>query len=180
MDMSIEKTISQEIIFTGKIITVRKDTVELPNEKQATREVVEHTGAVAVVALTPQDELILVRQYRYALQKELFEIPAGKLDSIEEGPEACGRRELLEETGLMAQEMISLGRIYPSVGFSTEGIHLFLAQNLTQKEQCLDEDEFLTIHKVPLKEVLRRIYENEICDAKTIIGVLKAKEYLGK
>jgi ADP-ribose pyrophosphatase len=174
----IEKTIQSEYAYKGKTINVRKDIVKLPNGKEALREVVEHPGAVAVVAVNAKREVVMVRQFRYAFGREMLEIPAGKMDKADEGHFACGQRELQEETGMQAGEMTYLGCMYPSVGFLDEVIHLYLAQDLKKTCQNLDEDEFLNVVTLPFEQVMSMIFQNEISDAKTIIGVLKAREFL--
>lgn len=177
MDLT-EKIIKQYYAYQGKIINVRKDRVILPNGKESIREVVEHTGGVAVLPLTKDNEAVMVRQYRYAFLKELLEVPAGKMDKGEEDPYACGTRELLEETGLTAKKMIYLGCIYPSVGFLTEIIHLYLATGLEKGKQNLDEDEFLDVVTIPFDSLIEKIMRNEITDAKTIAAALKTKELM--
>lgn len=175
-----EKTIKKEYVYEGKTIKVRRDIALLPNGKEAVREVVEHPGAVAVVAINHLGEIIMVRQFRYAFGKELLEIPAGKMDQGPEGHLECAKRELQEETGMQAGQMIYLGGMYPSVGMLDEVIHLYLARELTQSLQNLDEDEFLNVITLPFEQVVEMIFQNEIQDAKTIIGVLKVREFLKK
>lgn len=174
-----EKTLRSEYVYRGKTISVRKDIVKLPNGKEALREVVEHPGAVAVAAVNDQNELIMVRQFRYAFEKEILEIPAGKMDKGPEGPLEAARRELKEETGLTAGKLTYLGGMYPSVGFLNEVIHLFLAQDLTEGSQNPDEDEFLKVTALPFGEVVSMVLNGEISDAKTVVGVLRSRERLG-
>lgn len=166
-----EKKLASRIIYSGKIINLRLDDVELPDGKLARREVVEYSGAVAVTALTSGGELVLVRQYRYPIGKESLEIPAGKIESGED-PLSCARRELREETGAEAAEWEFLCRFYSTPGFCTEEMHLYLARNLEFKGQQTDEDEFIQVEKVPLEQCLEMIASGVICDAKSIIGVL--------
>ena len=141
-----EEPVSSREIFRGRIVHLFEDTVRLPNGKLATREVMRHPGAVAIVPLTGDGEVILVRQYRYPFAEALLEIPAGKLDPGEEA-ESCARRELEEETGVEAAELIPLGVFYPSVAVLDEKIFLFLARGLTQKNSHPDEDEFLRVER---------------------------------
>lgn len=177
----IEKTKSQEIKYQGNIITVRFDEIYLPNGKTATREVCKHnSGGVAVLPLDDDMNVTLVDQFRYPYGEILTEIPAGKLDVGEESILECGKRELLEETGLVAEKMIYLGVIYPSPGVLHENIHLYLAMGLTQSEACPDEDEFVEAFKMPFDELCDKILNDEIRDAKTIAAVLKTKVYLEK
>ena len=135
-----EKTISQKMLVEGRIINLRQDTVMLENGKTALRDVVEHPGGVCVLPLTEDNEVILVKQFRYPYQEVLFEIPAGKLDKGEEDPLHCGMRELEEETGVTAGDYLSLGQMYPSPGYCDEVIHMFLARQLQPSQQHLDED----------------------------------------
>jgi len=167
-----EKTLEQKMVFEGRIINVRVDSALLPNGKTAAREVIEHPGGVCVVALTEQDEVLMVWQFRYPYGEIIAEIPAGKLDKGE-NPLECGKRELEEETGIKAKNFRSLGTLYPSPGYCGEIIYMYLATDLTEGECCPDEDEFLTVERVPLNEVVQRIMNGEIADAKTQAAVLK-------
>lgn len=170
-----EQTEEVQGIFNGNIITVHHDTVTLPNGAEAKREVVDHNGGVAVVGITDDNEILLVRQFRYPYKETIYEIPAGKLEKGEDPLEA-GKREFLEECGATAGVFESLGEIYPTPGYCNEIIRLFYAQNLEYTQQSLDEDEFLDVTKMPVNECIDKIMKNEIKDAKTIIGVLKLKE----
>ena len=167
-----EKTLSQSLRFQGRIINLRVDEAELPNGQTALREVVEHPGGVCIAALTDEDELLFVRQFRYPYGEVLDELPAGKLERGEDPLEA-GKRELQEETGASAERYVSLGRLYPSPGYCGEIIHLYLATGLTFGEMNPDEDEFLEAERVPLEEAVRRVMANELADAKTQTAVLK-------
>ncbi len=167
-----EKTVSSEEKFRGRIIQVTVDQVSMPDGSLATRELVAHPGGVGVVALTENRELILVKQYRKAIERAIYEIPAGKLDPGEEH-RTCGMRELEEETGLKAKRFEYLGFIYPSPGFTDEVTHIYLASELYQGTVHLDPDEYLDIVRMPIEEVVKKIMENEISDAKTVAGVLK-------
>jgi len=169
----IEEAVSSEEIYKGKIVHLFCDTVRLPNGKEATREVIRHVGAAAVVPLTDEGNVILVRQYRYPFSQVMLEIPAGKLD-IGEDPMDCAKRELIEETGYDAKEFVYLGAFYPSVAMLNEVIHLFLAKNMTFRETNLDEDEFLHVEQRPLGEVVEAVMRGEIPDGKTQTAILKA------
>lgn len=169
-----EKKLSREEIFTGQIVHLIKDTVELPNGNTSTREVILHNGAVCVVPITDEGEIIMERQFRYPFNEVIWEIPAGKLDSAEEDPTTAARRELLEETGYTASEMKYIGAYYPSPAILGEKIHMYVATGLTLGERDLDEDEFLDVVKVPFDEVVEMIKRNEIPDGKTQAAVLKA------
>lgn len=174
-----EKTIHEEKIFEGKIITLRKDRVLLPNGEEADREIVEHPGGVAIVALDEDENVYMVRQYRHPFKTILLEIPAGKLNYGED-PFTCGVRELEEETGLVAKTYDYLGSFMVSPGFCGEKIHIYLARDLSKGAMHLDPDEFLEVEKRPLKELLDMIMNNEMEDAKTVLGILKANEWIKK
>lgn len=169
----VEEKISSEEIFNGKIVHLFRDTVRLPNGKEATREVMRHVGAAAVVPLTDDGNVILVRQYRYPFAQVMLEIPAGKLDPGEE-PLECAKRELLEETGVIAQDFVYLGAFYPSVAMLDEVIHLFLARNFTKGDSNLDADEFLNVEQRPLSALVEEIMAGGVPDGKTQAAVLKA------
>ncbi|MBQ7827177.1 MAG: NUDIX hydrolase [Clostridia bacterium] len=172
-DRSLTETkISSEQVFGGRIISVFKDTVALPGGKTTTREIVRHKGATCVVPITDNGGILAVRQYRYALGEVTLEIPAGKLDP-NESPETCALRELAEETGMTAKRLISLGKIYTSVGFCDEVIHMYAATELTPHELSPDEDEFLTLTAIPVEKFREMILSGEITDAKTVAAVLK-------
>ncbi len=170
-----EKQISSEYIYQGKIIKLRRDTALLPNGKNATREVVEHNGGVCVAALTDNNEVLFVKQFRYPYMEVVTEIPAGKRDSADEDPLACGKRELKEETGAEAEKFIPLGRLYPSPGYCGEVIWMFAAAGLKYGKQHPDDDEFSSVKKIPLEKAVEMILAGEITDAKTQAAVLKLK-----
>lgn len=168
-----EECVSSEEVYNGKIVHLYKDTVRLPNGSLATREVMRHPGAVAVVPIDDAGNVTLVRQFRYPFASSLLEIPAGKLDPNED-PERCARRELSEETGMEAEELVSLGVYYPSVAVFDEVIHLFLARGLTQKNAHPDEDEFLRVETMPLADLVDAVLRGDVPDGKTQTAVLKA------
>lgn len=170
-----EKQLSSEYKFKGRIINLRQDTALLPNGNTATREVVEHPGGVCVAALTDNDELLFVKQWRYPYMEETLEIPAGKRDKKDEDPLECGKRELEEETGATAKEYIDLHPLYPTPGYINEVIYCYLATGLTFGEQNPDEDEFLDVLRIPLEKAVEMVLAGEIKDAKTQIAVLKVK-----
>ena len=172
-----EKTISSDRVYSGKTISLRVDTVEIPNKGYQKREIVEHKGAVAIVAITPENKVVLVKQYRKAIEKELWEIPAGKIE-IGENPKDTAIRELKEETGYSAGSVKLLHKFYTSAGFSNQKIYIFLAQDLTPGKPSFDEDEFINADEFSLDEVYNMIYKNDIEDAKTSIGMLLIKELL--
>jgi len=166
-----EKTMKCERIYEGRIINVRVDTVELPNKKYSKREIVEHPGAVGIVAITQDKKIILVKQFRKPVEKTLLEIPAGKLEPNED-PRNCATRELEEETGFASDNIKKLMEFYTTPGFSNEVMHIYLAENLREGNVNLDEDENIEIVKLPIEEVVDMIRNGQIKDAKTIVGVL--------
>ena len=170
----IEKTVSQEMFYQGKIINLRRDKAELENGRIATREVVEHPGGVCVAALTPENELLFVRQFRYPYSEVLLELPAGKRDRTE-APLECGKRELREETGAIGTGYLSLGKLYPSPGYCGEIIHLYVCRVESFGSQNPDEDEFLKVERIPLNRAAEIVLNNEIPDAKTQVAVLKTQ-----
>ncbi len=172
-----EKTVSSKEIFDGRIIRLRVDMVKMPGGNLAEREIIEHPGGVGIVAITDNDEIIMVKQFRKPIEKAIYEVPAGKLDNGEDH-RLCGIRELGEETGYTAENFIYLGYMYPSPGFADEVTHLYLATGLTPGEAHLDPDEYLDIEYIKTSKVVDMIMNNEINDAKTIFGVFKALEYL--
>ena len=173
MDLT-EKTLKSETVFKGRIITVKKDIALLPDGSQAGREYITHPGGVCVVPLTDENEILMVRQYRYPYSEVVLEIPAGKKD-IGEDPFTTGKRELKEETGAIAQEYIDLGQLYPSPGYCGEIIWMYGAKGLDFGKVSPDEDEFLEVEKVPLDKALEMILSGEIKDAKTQAAILKIK-----
>lgn len=168
-----EKTIKSEKIFNGKVIDLNIETVELPNGNQSTREIVSHSGGVGILAVDSEKNAYMVTQFRSPYKKLVLEVPAGKLNKGESHFE-CGVRELKEETGLEAENMKYMGYVLPSPGYTNEIIYLYLATGLKQKEQCLDEDEFLTVSKIPLDKLKEMCLNNEITDAKTVALILKS------
>lgn len=165
-----EVTIESTYIYRGKVVTLRKDQVKLPNGKLGEREIIEHSGAVAIVPITDEGKIIFVKQYRKPIEKETIEIPAGKLDQGEL-PEDCALRELREETGF-AGNLFSKFSYFSTPGFSDEILHLFFARDLKKAPLDCDEDEFLEKFEASPEEALHMIKNGEIIDAKTIIGIL--------
>lgn len=169
-----EKTLSSELKFDGKIVKLFVDKAELENGEVVTREMVKHPGGVCVVPLDKDDNVLMVRQFRYPPHKVLLEIPAGKLE-YGENPEECGLRELREETGCTCDEFTFLGSIIPTPAYDNEIIYMYLARGLHDGAQKLDDDEFLDVEKIPLEKAVEMIMNNEIEDAKTQIALLKTK-----
>ena len=172
-----EMTLSSEKLFQGVILGLRRDTVRLPDGKTAFREVAEHPGGVAVVALTEQQEIYLVRQYRYPFSRKLLEIPAGKRE-VGEPPFVTAQRELEEEVGARARRWYDLGTMLPSPGCYNEVVYLYMAEDLTFTQQHLDEGEFLTVEKMPLADLADLCLKGEVADAKTVCAALKAYTFL--
>lgn len=172
-----EKIISEQEVFAGKVFRVGLRDVVLENGEQSKREVVYHNGGVAVLPIDEQGNVYFVRQYRSAFEREVLEIPAGKLEKGENHLEA-GKRELQEETGFTAKEFIYLGEYWPTVGYCSERIYLYLAKGLTAGETNFDSDEFITTEKMPYNQMYKMCMDNEIRDGKTQIAVLKAKGYI--
>lgn len=166
-----ETELASEAVFDGKLLHVRRDRVRLPDGKEATREYIEHPGAVTIVAVLDSGELVMERQYRYPLRDHVLELPAGKIDKSEE-PLATAKRELLEETGYTAREWHYLATIHPLVAYSDERIFVYLARGLALQARKLDEGEFLEVLHMPLEELLALVRAGTITDVKTIIGVL--------
>ena len=165
-----EKTIRSKTIFEGKLIHVQVDEVTLPDGGTSTREIVKHPGAVATLAITDEEKLILVRQFRKPLEKTTLELPAGKLDPGE-APEVCARRELEEETGYQAGKVEHLVSFYTSPGFADEVLHLYEARQLKVGEARPDPDEFVETVELTLDEAYAEIAKGQICDAKTVAAV---------
>lgn len=165
-----ERTKKVDEIFKGKMIQLHVETVELPDGREATREVVRHPGAVAVLPLTEDGRLIVVEQFRKALDRSIIEIPAGKLEAGE-APLACAIRELKEETGYSSDEISYLVSFSTSPGFADEIIHLYLAQNCKPGKNHLDEDEFLDLMLISKEDAYQMIANQQIYDAKTILAI---------
>lgn len=170
-----EKTVSQTTKFEGRIVKVRVDEAMLPNQKVVLREVVEHPGGVTVAALTKQQELLFVRQFRYPYGEVLLELPAGKLEPGEDPFEAV-QRELKEETGAVASGYQNLGTMYPSPGFCDEILYLYACTVERIEDPNPDDDEFLQVEKIPLQKAVEMVMNNEITDAKTQLAVLKTAQ----
>ncbi len=168
-----EKTLEQEYLFHGRIIQVRLDKAELENGAVVNREVVEHPGGVSVAALTDNNELLFVRQFRYPYGEIMLELPAGKLEKGEDPFEAL-KREQKEETGTTGKNYIFMGNLYPTPGYCNEIIRLWACRVDDWGEQNPDDDEFIEVEKIPLEKAVEMVLNNEIPDAKTQLGILKA------
>jgi len=172
-----EKQIETKTLYEGIIVNVRRDIALMRNGARVQREVVEHPGGVGIVPVTGDNKVLMVRQYRYPMEEELLEIPAGKLDHGED-PLECAIRELSEETGCTAGQYVDLGAMYPSPGFCKETLYIYLALDLQSGKMHLDENELLSVEAVDIDVLIEKIMSNQLPDAKTVIGVLKAKRYL--
>jgi ADP-ribose pyrophosphatase len=176
MDLT-EKALSSEYKFEGRIIKLRRDIALLPNGATATREVVEHNGGVCVAALDNDNNVLMVRQFRYPYGEVVLELPAGKLEKGST-PLENGKRELLEETGAVGYSYISLGQVYPTPGYTDEVIHLYACRIRSEGEARPDEGEFLHVERIPFITATEMVLNNQIFDAKTQIAVLKASALL--
>ena len=174
-----EHPISSETIASGGMLTVKRDQVRLPNGATSQREYVLHPGAVVVVPILPNGNVILERQFRYPLHQVFIELPAGKIDAGEPIL-TTGQRELLEETGYTATEWVKLGHQHPCIGYSNEVIHIYLAQGLIEGTHQRDEDESLEVFELPFAECVAMILRGEITDGKTIVALYMAEKYLNK
>ena len=168
---------SSEKIFSGRLIDLYFDHIELPNGKLSTREWIKHPGAVCIIPILPNGNLCLIRQYRYGPRAEFIEIPAGKLD-VGEDPLVCAKRELEEEIGYIAGKLTFLTNIHPAIGFSNEKMWVYLAEDLILSKQNLDKDEFLELYPIPVNKAIDLIYEGKITDVKTVIGILWLDKFL--
>lgn len=183
MDHLLEKTLSKKVLFEGRVIDLHIEEVELPNGNTSTREIIKHPGAVAVLALTDENKIIMVQQYRKALDKVIVEIPAGKLEKGEE-PDSTARRELEEETGYACESLTPLISFYTSPGFADELVHLFVAKGLKKIDNPagLDEDEFVDVLEISLEEAQEFVKNKKIYDAKTAYAVqyLQLQQLVGE
>lgn len=173
-----EKTLKEENIYEGRIISVHVDDVLLPNGKTSKREIVEHSGGVCVAALSDDMKMKFVKQFRYPYKRVLLELPAGKLEKGE-NPLTAGIRELEEECGVVADNVVSLGQVYPTVAYCSEIIHLFLATGLHETKQHLDDGEFLEIEEIELEKAVSMVMSGEISDSKTVALILKTARLYG-
>lgn len=172
-DPLAEHTLDSEQVFRGVLLDVRRDRVRLPDGGEAVREYVLHPGAVVVVALRDDGQLVFERQYRYPLRRSFLELPAGKIDPGEDIL-ACARRELREETGFEAAEWLHLGVFHPCIGYSDERIEVFLARNLTDVGNDLDDEEFLEVLSLSVTDAEQAVLRGDITDAKTISALFMA------
>lgn len=166
-----ETSLSSEELLNGKLLHVYRDEVRLPDGRSATREWIDHPGAVAIVPIFEDGSTVLVRQFRFPTGRSFLEVPAGKFDSDNESPEDVGRRELKEETGIRADTLTHVGAFYPCIGYSNEMIHVCIARGLTQGDMELTDDEFIEPVRLPFTEAVARARNGTLSDMKTITAL---------
>jgi ADP-ribose pyrophosphatase len=171
-----EETLSSRLIYEGRAVKLRVDTVKMPSGRKTTREIVEHSDCVAVVPIDAEGNVILVNQFRKPVEKELLEIPAGGIEPGEE-PLDCVRRELREEIGYLPQKVDKLGGFYSTPGYCTEYLYLYLATDLVPSQLHAEDTENISLVRVPVSQILSLITSGRICDAKSIAGLLTFLEY---
>ena len=171
-----ERTLSSQTIYDGRAVRLRVDTVQMPGGRQTTREIVEHSDCVAVIALDSDDNVLLVNQFRKPVEKELLEIPAGGIEPGED-PVTTVCREMGEETGYLPRKVDRLGGFYSTPGYCTEYLHLYLATDLTPNQLYAEDTESIRLVRVPVSQVSSLISSGSICDAKSIAGLLTFLEY---
>ena len=167
----MEKTISSQLIYDGRVVKLRVDTVRMPGGRETTREIVEHSDCVAIVAIDGNNNVLLVKQFRKPVEKELLEIPAGGIDPGED-PVTTVRREMQEETGYLPQKVERLGGFYSAPGYCSEYLHLYLATDLTPSQLYAEDTESIKLTRVPISQIPSLIASGSICDAKGIVGLL--------
>tara|TARA_Y100000294_G_scaffold29761_1_gene25160 strand:+ start:113 stop:652 length:540 start_codon:yes stop_codon:yes gene_type:complete len=172
-----ETQLSTKQVYRGSFLDVRKDEVELPNGKTSTREWIKHPGAACIIPILPDGKIALIKQYRYPVQEEMIELPAGKLDPGEE-PKDCAKRELEEEIGYSVGKLTFVCNIHPAIGFASEKMWIYLAEDLTKTTENTDPDEFLELIPTQLNEAVNMVWNGKITDVKTIIGILWAERLL--
>ena len=173
----VEQRKYSEKVFSGELLHVFKDEAILPDSSTGRREWIQHPGACAVVPMFGNGDCVLIQQFRYPAQQLFWEVPAGKID-FDEDPLSTASRELEEETGYRAEQLTYIGHFYPAIGYADEIIHIYLAEGLTQGAQNTDQDEFLSIYRVPFEEALSMIDSGDINDAKTISSIIRVQGFL--
>lgn len=173
-----EIVLTTQQIFSGRVVTLNLHTVKLPDGNEAQREIIQHSGAVAVVALDAEQNVLLVRQFRLGANKMMLEIPAGTLEPGEV-PEDCASRELREETGYRPLVLESVGGLYAAPGYTTEYVYLYFADSLEEAPMAPDADEFLEVVRLPIRDALALVDKGEINDSKTVVGLLRVARRLG-
>ncbi|MFC1897478.1 NUDIX hydrolase [Chloroflexota bacterium] len=167
----VEKTLSSQLIYDGQVVKLRVDTVSIPGGRETTREIVEHSDCVAIIAIDADDNVLLVDQFRKPVEKELLEIPAGGIEPGED-PVTAVRREMQEETGYLPQRVEKLGGFYSTPGYCSEYLHLYLAVDLTPSQRYAEDTESIKLVRVPISQIPSLIATGSICDAKSIAGLL--------
>jgi len=166
-----ERTLSSQLIYDGRAVKLRVDTVRMPSGRETRREIVEHRNCVAIIAIDTDDNVLLVKQFRKPVEKELLEIPAGGIDPGED-PATTVRREMQEETGYLPRKVERLGGFYSAPGFSTEYLYLYLATDLAPSQLYAEDTESIKLVRVPISQIPALIASGKICDAKSIAGLL--------
>ncbi len=172
----VEKTLSSQEIYSGRVVKLRVDTVKLASGRETKREIIEHSDCVAIVAIDADTNVLLVKQFRKPIEKELLEIPAGGIEAGEE-PEDCVRREMREETGYLPRKVERLGGFYSTPGYCTEYLHIYLATELIPNRLIAEDTESIELVRIPLSQIPELIASGAICDAKSIAGLLIFLEY---
>ena len=172
-----ETQLSTEQIYKGSLLDVRRDEVSLPNGKTSAREWIKHPGAACIIPVLPDSKIALIKQYRYPVQAEMIELPAGKIDPGED-PEQCANRELEEEIGYSAGKLTFICNIHPAIGFASEKMWIYLAEELTATKENTDHDEFVELIPTGLEDAVQMVWAGKITDVKTIIGILWAEQIL--
>lgn len=167
-----------EILMKGRAFTIRRDYLKTPDDRETKFDIIEHVGSVVILPLDEQGNLLFVRQYRHAAGGDLLELPAGTLEDAHEKPKACAAREIREETGFAAGNLVKLGEFYLAPGYSTEFMHVFLATDLHHDPLEADADEFLSVEAVPITEAIRRAERGEVPDAKSLAALFLARPHL--
>ena len=174
-----EKKLTSETVYQGRLLHVKKDSVALPNGNQSTREYIVHPGAVVILPLMENGDLLLERQFRYPLQRDFIEFPAGKIDPGE-AVLTCGQRELLEETGYEAKHWDYVTTVYPCIGYADERLVYYSARELTYSGHQPDDDEFLEVFTLPFGKAMDMVKSGEICEVKTVIGIFWLEKMMEK
>jgi ADP-ribose pyrophosphatase len=174
-----EETLSSQLIYDGHAVRLRVDTVKLPGGRETTREIVEHADVVAIIAIDAEDNILLVRQFREAVEEELLEIPAGGIDAGEEAVAAV-QREMGEETGYKPGKVERLGGFYSAPGYCTEYLHLYLATDLVPHQLYAEDTESISLIRVPVRQITELIASEKIRDAKSIAGLLTYLKHRGQ
>jgi len=172
----VEKTLSSQLIYEGRAVKLRVDTVKMASGRETTREIVEHSDCVAIIAVDANDNVLLVNQFRKSVEKELLEIPAGGIEPGED-PVTTVRREMQEETGYLPQKVERLGGFYSTPGYCTEYLYLYLATDLIPNQLYAEDTENIRLVRVPISQIPSLITSGSICDAKSIAGLLTFLEY---